>query len=72
MKIYITFGQVHTHRVNGITFDRDVVAEIECDNHEHGRDIAFELFDGEFMTSYDEEQIKENLHYFPRGIMRAN
>lgn len=29
MKWWFTFGQDHTHRVNGVTFDCDIVLEIE-------------------------------------------
>ena len=68
--IYITFGQIHTHSVNGITFDKDCVAAIKCDNHGHGRVIAFELFGPRFMTSYD--HIDDKLHYYPRGIIEVN
>lgn len=41
MKIYITFGQCHTHRVAGITFNIDCIAEIECSTHAEGRKTAF-------------------------------
>ena len=72
MKIYITFGQIHVHSVNGVTFDKDCVAEIEAEDYQKGREIAHSLFKGEFATSYTKEQIEEQLHYFPRGIIKAN
>ena len=71
MKIYITFGQVHVHRVNNKTFDRDCVAVIECNSHEHGRELAFEFFDDKFFTSYEDVEDAE-LHYYPRGLIEAN
>ncbi len=70
MKIYISFGQVHTHRVNNQTFDCDCLAEIECDSHEHGRNLAFEFFDDKFFTSYEEKDL--DLEWFSRGIIRVN
>jgi len=72
MKIYISFGQSHVHRVNGKVLDKDSLAEIVCDTHEHGRAIAFELFGDKFFTSYGEEGIKDRLQWFPRGIIRVN
>lgn len=68
-KIYITFGQVHTHRVNNQTFDCDCVAVIHCNDHGHGREIAFEHFGPKFAFSYDDPP---NMYYFPRGIMNVN
>ena len=73
MKIYITFGQVHTHRVNGRTFDTDCIAEIECEDYEDGRDKAFNYFGGEFQFSYDKSDISQPgfMKYFPRGIIKV-
>lgn len=72
-KILITFGQQHTHRVNGITFDCDSVAVIEAENHKEGREKAFELFGDKFFTSYLEEtfQRKHLIVYFPRGLINV-
>lgn len=73
-RFIVTFGQQHTHRVNNITFDKDSVAVIKAENHNEARNIAFDLFQNRFMTSYDESIFdKENLiKYFPRGKMEAN
>ena len=72
MKIYITFGQDHIHKVNGITFDRNSVAEIGCKDYGQGREIAFELFGDKFFTSYNEEKITpELMSHFPRGIIKV-
>jgi hypothetical protein len=72
MKIYITFGQDHVHRVNNKTFDKDSVALIEAPSHREGRDIAVELFGLVWATSYEEKEMMEILHYFPRGIIAVN
>lgn len=68
MKIYISFGQSHVHRVNNTTFDCNCLCEINCENYEEGRAKAFDVFDGIFATSYTEEKAKEALHFFPDGI----
>lgn len=72
MEIYITFGQNHTHRVNGVTFDKDTVARIKCKDKEEGKKLAFELFGDKFFTDYSYDQIQKSLEYFPRGIFNAN
>jgi len=66
-KFYISFGQIHVHSVNGKTFDKDSLAEIEAETHGEARDIAFSLFGDKFFTSYTEKSL--NLEYFPRGII---
>ena len=71
MKIYITFGQNHAHHVNGVTFNKDSVAEIECKDHYHGRKIAFELFGDKFCTSYDNTK-PTDVDYDPRKVFPAN
>jgi hypothetical protein len=73
MKTYVTFGQDHTHRINGHTFDCDCVAVIECDNEEHGRNLAFEIFKNKFAFEYHEEKFKEsNMRFYPRGKIQVN
>lgn len=69
MKIYISFGQTHTHSINGKTFDKDCLAAIEAPNHDEGRKIAFELFGPKF--SFSHEKVDDILHYFPRGIIEV-
>jgi hypothetical protein len=74
MKVYITFGQVHVHSVNGKTFDKDSVAVIECDNYSEGRAKAFEYFKGIFHNCYDEKEVEKMerfIEYFPRGYINV-
>lgn len=73
-RFIITFGQIHYHRVNGHTFDKDSVAVIKAEDHQKARSIAFDLFGNKFCTSYDEEKFdtKGYIEYFPRGKMEAN
>jgi len=73
-KYYITFGQKHAHRVNGYTFDKDSVGIIKANDEEKARNIAFELFGGEFFTTYPESSWDEDeqMQFFPRGYLPVN
>jgi len=72
MKTYVTFGQVHVHRVNGITFDADCVALIEGESNKQNREKAFELFGRQFCFEYPEEHFDfDSLHYFSRGVIKV-
>ena len=69
MTTYVTFGQAHTHRVNGKTFDCNSVAVIESDTWEEGRAKAFELFGRQFCFEYFNE--KPDMSFFPRGLIKV-
>ena len=72
MKTYFTFGQRHTHRVNGITFDCDSVAVINADDESAARAKAFEYFGDKWCFSYPENQWNdEKMKYFPRGLIEV-
>ena len=74
MKTYVTFGQVHTHSVNGKTFDKDCVAVIEAKSESAAREIAFEYFGDKWFTTYtDKEQMDRDVaDFFPRGYIDVN
>ena len=64
--VYITFGQIHVHRVNNKTFDRDCVARVKGD-----RSTAFELFGDKWHQCF--ESLDEiDMSYYPRGVIDAN
>lgn len=71
MKVYITFGQIHVHSVNGKTLDKDCVAAIECDTYEEGRQKAMNEFNAKFHNCYGEEPSENTMQYFPRGIIEV-
>lgn len=72
MKTYITFGQSHTHSVNGKTFDKDTVAVIHSESAEAGRAKAFEIFGDKFCFEYSEKfWSRDNLAYFPKGYLEV-
>jgi len=67
---YVTFGQIHTHRVNGKTLDCDTVARFQAKNAQEGRTKAVDYFGGMFFTDYHDIQWNdEKLEYFPKGII---
>lgn len=61
---WFTFGQVHVHSVNGITFDKDIVVEITA---EDPRARMIEHFGMVWGFEYDK---KPNMEYYPRGIVK--
>ena len=71
MKTYITFGQIHTHRINNETLDCDCVAAIEHDADTSGHKIAMRLFDAKFHNAYPEDQFDADkiMPYYSRGII---
>ncbi len=60
---YFTFGQIHTHSVNGKTFDKDCVLKITADDP---RKVMFDTFGVKWGMEYFEPP---NMEYFPRGII---
>ena len=69
-KHYVTFGQSHTHRVNGITLDCDTVACYTAKDAVDGRTKAFEYFGDKFFTDYHDNAFdKKDLQYFPKGVV---
>ena len=70
IKTYVTFGQDHTHRINGVTYDADCVAVITGSSSAHNRQRAFDLFDKRFCFEYPETSFDpEIMKYFPRGLI---
>ena len=74
MKVYITFGQIHVHRVNGVTLDADCVA---CFNSQHdmrgpAREQIYELLEGKFHMTYYDELPEKVLQYYPRGVVEVD
>jgi len=68
MTTYVTFGQAHTHRLAGKTFDKDCVAVIPSETQEEGRGKAFEYFGDKFCFEYFNKQ--PEMKYFPRGLIK--
>lgn len=60
--MWFTFGQTHTHSVNGITFDKDCVVKITA---EDPRKRMFSLFGNKWSMEYSNEP---DMSYYPRGV----
>jgi hypothetical protein len=68
-KFYVSFGQVHAHRVNGQTFDCDVLCEIDAEDYAEAREQAHMVFGGAWSMLYDATERPDIQHYFPRGVL---
>jgi len=70
-KYHFTFGQNHTHRINGFTYDCDVVCEIEAESYEKARGRMFGFFSDQWSHQYDPgEVLCLNHHLVFRFLMR--
>lgn len=67
MKFYISFGQIHTHLINGHTIDKDCLVELEATTRKAAHEMAMSLFNGVFHNVYDK---LPNMSYFPRGVIK--
>jgi len=70
-KYYYSFGQSHTHRVHGVTLDKDSIVEIIAPDDETGmaaaREKMFDTFGQKWSMQYTENNI--DMSYFPRGVV---
>ena len=66
---YISFGQIHTHSIDGKTFDKDSIAVIEATDPGIARDIAFKLFNDKWSMLYSRVP---DMKFFPRGLINVN
>lgn len=66
-KYYFTFGQIHVHSVDGITFDKDVVVEIVAKTSNEAREIMIENFGAKWSMEYTK---LPDMNFFPRGIIK--
>lgn len=68
-KYYFTFGQAHVHSVNGKTFDKDCVVEIEAEDAMKAREIMLETFGQVWAFQYDSLEAVD-MSFYKRGIMK--
>lgn len=68
MRFYVSFGQAHVHRVNGMTFDADSLMMIEAENELQARIGLNQMFAGKWCGIYYDQQLGEYLRYFPNGV----
>lgn len=67
-KYYVTFGQSHSHTIDGKLLHKDVVARYDADSYAEDRERAWEMFGPKLCFCYfgDEWESKElhNMKYF--------
>lgn len=73
IKVYITFGQIHSHIVNNKKLNKDTVGIIEANDYEQGRNLAFDWFKGKFHCCILESDWNdEDMTYYPDGYVNIN
>ncbi len=63
---YFTFGQVHTHSVNGKTFDKDCVVSIKAGSSDSARRKMFDTFGQKWASQYETQP---DMRFYPGGII---
>lgn len=78
MKLFITFGQVHVHSINGLTLDKDCIAEFEFGDIDKAkaRNEVMKLIGPMWHNAYDETEFDQKCYkglmdYFPRGVVKV-
>lgn len=67
MITYVTFGQIHVHKINGKTFDNNCIAKVNG-----GMKEVRELFGKEYSSMYSLEHLTpQMMSYFPRGVIKV-
>lgn len=61
---YFSFGQKHTHSLNGHTLDKNCIVKITAENP---RDVMVDYFKSEWCFEYT-DFTDEDLKYYPRGV----
>lgn len=70
LKFYFTCGQSHAHHVNGVTWDKNSVLEVEAPNENAARERVFRLVGPKWAFCYNEQDLTadEITQHFPNGI----
>lgn len=74
-RYYITFGQSHTHRINGVTFDCDSLMIVRAESEEEARTVVRELTNNRYCTSYTQKRLDEDsdfMRHFSRGAIELD
>ena len=72
MKFYISFGQAHAHRIDGLTYDADSLMLVEAPGELVARLGVNKLTEGRWSSLYQETELPNVLHYFPRGVINQD
>ncbi|MBW8034105.1 MAG: hypothetical protein FVQ79_00105 [Planctomycetes bacterium] len=66
---YFSFGQDHTHRIDGVTLDADVLLKVTAEGYNEARQKVFDAIGPKWSFQYDDDTM--DLKYFPRGIVEV-
>lgn len=72
MKFFISFGQVHAHVIEGRTYDKDSLMLVEAPGKIVARIGVTQITGGKWSSLYQEEELGDVLHHFPRGVINAD
>ena len=71
MKFLISFGQAHTHRINGMTYDCDSLLEVDYPDEITAR-ISLNMELKQWCGIYKVDEVNQSfLALFPRGVLNA-
>ncbi len=69
---YISFGQAHTHRIDGKTYDCDSLMKVEAENEIAARLQTMDILgNNKWSSIYPAADLEEALKYYPRGVLNA-
>jgi len=68
MRFYISFGQAHTHSIDGQTYDKDCLLAIEAKDELQARLGVNKMLNGKWCGIYNEMDLERHGHYFPHGV----
>lgn len=70
VKFYITFGQIHKHTINGVSFDKDTVGVFYCNTEDWDKasDACKNLFNNQYCHVH-KTMNEEVLQYYPKGLV---
>jgi hypothetical protein len=69
VKFYASFGQVHTHRIGGNTYDCDSLMLVEAPDEITARRGIYQATGGKWCGTYHESQLPEIMRSFHRGVI---
>jgi hypothetical protein len=68
-RYYITFGQIHLHKIGKVVFDKDSLACLLAKDREEAYGKAMKTFDGLFHNIHDDSELEGILEFYPRGVI---
>ncbi len=67
---YISFGQDHVHKIDGVTLDCDILLKVVAPSEGEARERVFAAIGKRWFTSYTEDTV--DFEHFPRGFVEIS